>query len=389
MFRKSVIVLALLGPVFAADPVSPAAGVTVHEWGTFTSVAGELGEPVYWSPLTAPSDLPCFVNRLPTQCVKCAPSIMRMETPVLYFYSAKPATVSVKVDFPSGLISEWYPRAADVSPKGAVTYERNGRIDWGKVEIGDSAFGNFPKDDRPSHYYAARETDSAALRVNGQEEKLLFYRGVASDGVYLAPRILPDGRVEIRRNSLYAVPRAILFENRDGNIGYRVVRDLSQPVTVDAPKLGADVREVHRELAQALEGAGLYPKEAAAMIETWRDSWFEDGLRVFYLVPKTAVDFLLPLRIEPAPVQTTRVFAGRVELLSNAMRQNLQTALANGDIPTLAKCGRFFEPFMAMMHATPSPEVRSYMNRARQAAAQPPAPCKAAPFATQTDGPLQ
>ena len=385
MFRKSAIVLAALGPLFAADPD----GVTVHEWGTFTSVASELGEPVYWSPLTAPSDLPCFVNRLPTQCVKCAPSIMRMETPVLYFYSPKPATVSVKVDFPNGLISEWYPRATDVQPKGPSTYERSGRLDWGKVEVGESGAGNFPKDDRPSHYYAARATDSAALHVNGQEEKLLFYRGVASDGVYLAPRVLPDGRVELRRKSQYTIPYAILFENRNGKTGYRVVGVVGEPVTVDPPILGSDVREVQEQLAAALQDAGLYPKEAAAMIETWRDSWFEDGLRVFYLVPKTAVDFLLPLQISPAPVQTTRVFVGRVELLSNSMRQSLQAALANGDIPALAKCGRFLEPFLSMMHATPSATVRSYMNRARDLAAQPPAPCKAAPPATHTDGPLQ
>ena len=38
--------------------------LTVHEWGTFTSVAGEDGDPVSWAPLSGPSDLPCFVHRL-------------------------------------------------------------------------------------------------------------------------------------------------------------------------------------------------------------------------------------------------------------------------------------------------------------------------------------
>ena len=36
----------------------------VHEWGTFTSVAGENGQAVDWLPLSGPSDLPCFVERL-------------------------------------------------------------------------------------------------------------------------------------------------------------------------------------------------------------------------------------------------------------------------------------------------------------------------------------
>ena len=38
------------------------------------------------------------------------------------------------------------------------------------------------------------------------------------------------------------------------------------------------------------------------MVETWRDSWFEDGARLFYLLPRSAVDVVLPLQIDPRPV---------------------------------------------------------------------------------------
>ena len=41
-------------PTRAADPVS----FNVHEWGTFTSIAGADGRPVGWSPLSGPDDLP-------------------------------------------------------------------------------------------------------------------------------------------------------------------------------------------------------------------------------------------------------------------------------------------------------------------------------------------
>ena len=34
-----------------------------------------------------------------------------METPVIYFYSKEPQTVDVRVDFPQGIITEWYPQA--------------------------------------------------------------------------------------------------------------------------------------------------------------------------------------------------------------------------------------------------------------------------------------
>ena len=37
------------------------------------------------------------------------------------------------------------------------------------------------------------------------------------------------------------------------------------------------------------------------MIETWRDSWFQEGMRIFYLVPRQTVDAVLPLKIAPAP----------------------------------------------------------------------------------------
>ena len=386
---KSVIALSLLTPLFAADAFPPVTGLTVHEWGTFTSVASESGSPMEWSPLSAPADLPCFVNRLRAQCIKCAASVVRMETPVLYFYSPKPATVSVKVDFPHGLITEWYPKAASVLPVGQ-TYNIGGKIDWGRVEIGVTGTGDFPNDSSPSHYYAARETDSAALRVNGQEEKLLFYRGVAAEGVFLEAQWMRDGKLQLRRAGPNDIFFAVLFENRDGKTGYRVVRELRAPVALDPPELTADVTAVHRELASALTAAGLYPKEAAAMIETWRDSWFEEGMRIFYLVPRAAVDSMLPLKIAPAPAATTRVFVGRVEVLPPNMRETIRTALANSDITTLAKCGRFLDPFLAQLQPLHlSPAVRSFLHQARAQAFQAgAAPCKAEPFTVPTDNPL-
>src|SRR5260370_33772620 len=38
------------------------ASLTAHEWGTFTSIAGNDGEAVEWSPLTRSTDLPGFVE---------------------------------------------------------------------------------------------------------------------------------------------------------------------------------------------------------------------------------------------------------------------------------------------------------------------------------------
>jgi hypothetical protein len=97
------------------------------------------------------------------------------------------------------------------------------------------------------------------------------------------------------------------------------------------------------------------------MIETWRDSWFEEGMRVFYLVPQTLVNRELPLAIQPAPAKIARVFVGREEILSPYMRDRLTTALSTGNTPTLDRFGRFLAPFMQQVKVAAAPSVASYL----------------------------
>src|SRR5687767_5460582 len=99
-------------------------GVTVHEWGTFTTVAGANGRAMDWLPLSGPTDLPCFVHRYRNDPrIKLGPETrpldydaaraslwgkVRMETPVLYFYATQETSLRVRVRFPHGLMTEWY-----------------------------------------------------------------------------------------------------------------------------------------------------------------------------------------------------------------------------------------------------------------------------------------
>jgi hypothetical protein len=384
MCQKAILALAALTPLLAAQ-----GGLTVHEWGTFTSVADESGEAVRWVSLRPPADLPCFVYHLGAQCVKCAASRVRMETPVIYFYAPRALTASVHVDLPSGVVSEWYPAAA-VSPSSGITYGNSGKIEWKGVEVTPGAAPLLPKTAEPSHYYAARETDAAPLRVGAQDEKLLFYRGIADFDVPVAPRFLPDGKLELRNAGPEVIPFALVLENRGGRIGFRLVRNWTGKLLLDPPELTAGAETVHEELAGALREAGLFPKEAAAMIETWRDSWFEEGMRIFYLVPRAKVDVVLPIRIEPKPQALERVFVGRVEVLSPAMRQAIQTALAAGDTVTLAKYGRFVRPFCDQILHQPgrvpvAPAAAAFLAQADQAPPSNPAPCRSEVPASVTD----
>src|SRR6185369_1563445 len=95
----------------AAQSPSASAPLTVHEWGTFTSVAGPDGQAVRWLPQDGPQDLPCFVERNQLELKGAISGTVRMETPVLYFYAPHPLEVSVDVRFPQGLMTEWYPHA--------------------------------------------------------------------------------------------------------------------------------------------------------------------------------------------------------------------------------------------------------------------------------------
>ena len=63
--RGGAVLLVALSTVGPA-PVhgSDSAGLVVHEWGTFTSIAGVDGAAIQWRPLSGPSDLPCFVRGL-------------------------------------------------------------------------------------------------------------------------------------------------------------------------------------------------------------------------------------------------------------------------------------------------------------------------------------
>jgi hypothetical protein len=322
MTLRSPIQIALLLaiPLAAIEPSRESGPLVTHEWGTFTSIAGDDGRPVRWAPLSGPGDLPCFVSYLGAPGLKQrAFGFVRMETPVLYFYSAQPVTLSVRVQFPRGWITEWYPKATSVTPNavpnGPISSFADGEIRWDNVEVLPGHNPVLPTSKGPSHYYAARETDAAPLRIGSQWEKLIFYRGVGDFPVPLQP-VLADGRVRVTNAGGEPVPLAILFENRDGKIGYSMARSLRESAEMEVPELDGDLNALRNRLAGELVEFGLYRKEALAMIETWRDSWFEEGLRLFYIVPRATVDDLLPLDVKPAPASIARVFVGRIEIRS-------------------------------------------------------------------------
>lgn len=372
-----LIILALLACCLAAARYLPGkearpayGGLTVHEWGTFTSVAGKDGQAAEWSPLTGSTDLPSFVEHLRTPEFKLGlRGTVRMETPVLYFYDSHEEQVSVEVSFSKGLITEWYPRASRVEPNTNPFDVRlfqgrmDGSIAWDAVTISPSERDEYPRETRDNHYYAARMTSSAPLRVmtpaGQQKEKFLFYRGVSTFSAPVSAKPTDEGRVVVEDRGEEEIPNTLLFERRGEKVGYRIGGAVQREAVLEAPELTGTVEDLGRELEGILVAQGLYLDEAHAMVETWRGSWFEEGSRLIYIVPAEFVNRILPLSVRPAPAQTERVFVGRLELVTPATERAVESAFAAHDRRTLEKYGRFLEPILQTMIAKEKNPLRT------------------------------
>jgi hypothetical protein len=381
-----------MATIVAATPNRSPKELIAHEWGTFTTVAGDNGASIDWLPLGGPTDLPCFVEHFQNRpTIKIVPDYaggpidyehargslvgkVRMETPVLYFYGPQDTPpLNVKVRFPHGIMTEWYPHA-DVMEviAGAKALDRTTQpstIEWNNVRVGARTATAFPSGAGESHYYAARATEASPLSVGDQHERFLFYRGIANFNVPLTAGVLPNGRVTIASLGAAAVPEVVLFERRGDHVGFRLLGALHGDTTVDTPALDASLPTLRSELARALTVAGLYQKEADAMLETWHDSWFEEGVRVFYVVPPRLVDAILPLEIRPAPASVVRVFVGRMEVLTPSTVNTVAHAIDVNDAATLDRYGRFLGPIADRLlskisNVSETAKIRSVTNAA-------------------------
>ena len=352
--RLSALILLPLILIATAAMVGPAgrSDLTAHEWGTFTSVAGADGRAVEWAPFSGPSDLPRFVTILNPLTLKGGARFLpglratvRMETPVIYFYSGREQTVDVRVHFPHGLITEWYPPAVvPPVPISTPLVKMTGGIEWNDVTVSPRARGLFPVEAGQSHYYAARETDASPVQVGSKHEKFLFYRGLASFPVPVLARVTAGRTIAVENTGREPIGLYVLFERRGGRLGYRIVRDSSNQLTIGRAPLDGDLESLCADLEAMLIQEGLYQREAAAMVETWRDSWFEDGTRLLYIVPRASVDAVLPLDIAPRPASIVRVFVGRLEIITPEIQTEVERALRMNDVPALRQHGRFLEP---------------------------------------------
>ncbi len=126
---------------------------------------------------------------------------------------------------------------------------------------------------------------------------------------------------------------------------------------MNTPSTSGTFDSLCNDFEDTLVAQGLYRDEAHAMLESWRDSWFEEGSRLFYIVPRPFVESVLPLSIHPVPDQLARVFVGRIELVTPATESAVEAALLCADYETLEKYDRFLAPIVTIIvskHTEPS-----------------------------------
>lgn len=342
-------------------------GFVVHEWGTFTAVADAAGQLIDWKPLVGPSDLPSFVYTKPEdpeiagRSYKGAvPAAVRMETPVIYFYTDEPRTLDVGVTFSGGTITEWFPQANRGAGVPLLDV-----ADWGRIEIDprgdDSAL---LREAGESHYYPARETDAALVRRGEEVEKFLFYRGVGHFDLQLHAAVA-DGQVEIEDAGGGSSRTMFVVQGKGDEVGFVAV-PAGDTARVRIPDADGDVDDLAQAMRSELVASGLYGREADAMIATWRDYWFEDdGVRLLYVVNGDAVDARLPLKLDPKPQELVRTIVGRIELMTPELRAEAQAivddAASEGEACTTLRRrhGRFADPLARDLVGTRADAVRT------------------------------
>src|SRR4051812_7826855 len=172
----------------------PSDRLVVHEWGTFTALQDEQGrtirgintddEPLpefvhnaHGGVLQNPSDIPPVqfkgVSRVHPDV------IVRLETPVLYFYPPKghpDIKLDVKVDFKGGWLTQYYPDAKAINPNlqqnnsdpGNITPGTVGSLLWSDLKIAGRENGPVTTS---RVWLAPREVDATSVRTPAGESE--------------------------------------------------------------------------------------------------------------------------------------------------------------------------------------------------------------------------
>jgi hypothetical protein len=333
-------------------------GFIVHEWGTFTSHYSGNGVPYTDLYKTANEPVPSFVHNIIfthsqthtlndkngiytyTGVPTLSDVTQKMETPVLYFYSDKGiSNLNVGVRFPQGSISEFYPLPFVNEDTGTIKAKTS--VDnWGHMNLSFKNYNGFalwkinvlpsyenvqttqPDAAVPNVWLAPRKTKSNLIESNGEIEKYIFYRGLGGFTSPVVPRYTKSGKILLENNATEEISYLIVYEmTPDGkryiwgesSIEKGIIKAFVKSKIVVGDQRWKDFYRAH--FIDNLVKAGLYHDEAEAMLNTWNESYFgKPGIKVFWIVPRSFTDKILPISFSAPVSELQRVMVGRTEI---------------------------------------------------------------------------
>lgn len=394
---RAALAVLLVGVAFVTAPSAqepsepPRADYVVHEWGTFTSMAGTDG--VVLEGLHHEEEhLPKFVHDLarlaafaPADGEKLPASrvTQKMETPVIYFYADAPMQAQVRVWFQNGVMTQFYPLPHTVTPELPVLQKARldvSGIDWSSlvwdvdvIPRTQPAPAGIPEVAADDPWHFARQTQASWVRTRiaadspakQEAEHYLFYRGLGRWQPNVSSRTDDAGVTHFGNRMAQAIPFALALELTEAGgrfvVGAPLASGGEAALALAAARLEPDrerfARTVGAVVMKALVDQGLYLDEARAMVATWSRSWFQkEGARIVYLLPREQVDEVLQLGLSPRPKELVRVLVGRLEFITPAAQQRVEHALcdrgsadpavAARGAAVLAGLDRFLEPHL-------------------------------------------
>jgi hypothetical protein len=360
-----------------------------HEWGTFTSLQGSDGANLpglHYGDERLPGFVYCPLGFSYGGCLtqfrstESGPlaTTQRMETPVIYFYSKTDQALEVTVDFPKGIITEWYPAASAYSPRPhQVTALQDGTMTW-DIKI-STAVLPVEQVNASEIWQSQRNVGANYISVANEfgeieNENFIFYRGLAQFNPPFKVTSDVDSNLILHNEDVEPISCILLLDYNGSKGAFKLIEHLPGNKTmtfkkseIPAAEDGQDANEYVSEVSSVLEKYltknGLLPLEAAAMVNTWQKSYFKSpGLRALYVLPRAWTDTFIPLRFSDTPKALERVFVGRVEILEQAREIELLKdvqevmALKNDDryekeYSFLNSLNRFAEPILWRLKA--------------------------------------
>jgi len=379
----------------------------VHEWGTFTSLCGSDGSrlnglykeeeklPDFTYSIGSDNSFGNYyyniVGRFPNLSleddgkgvgnVELSNVNVKMETPVLYFYSNDSFLVDAKVMFTHGLITQYFPNASLTFPSSIQN--------WGNIDFSDPATTNSirwnakvhssvsaqlaKKQGETNTWTAPRATDANLVQVGGKYEKFLFYRGVGNFDLPVKTYFDEKANLVVQNNYPDKIPYFFVYdkeENGDTKVWFTGAIEAKESKTIQVSSVVLSPDAFNAKLAEfqvALTSAGLFDKESAAMLNTWKTSYFgKPGLRVFWIVPRKFTDDLLPLTLTPTAEDIQRVLIGRSEIMTPVQEKQMYDAYKRDKKLSLFFTDRFIEAYkerMAYLDNNPS-SLQAVFNKA-------------------------